>query len=85
MCHDDESVGQLRQAAKNAALIGIGIAQDRVRRGHDRHAQIGQEVQNVAARRSAKNAVFMLHTYQIDIVGIEEIRGATVAREVVLL
>ena len=60
----------------------IGFAQDRVQRRDDRHAQIAQQRQDVAAGPAAKNAVFELQADQVDAVDIQKIGGAAIRLEV---
>ena len=59
--HNDEPFGEPGELVHAAALHGIGLAEDGVQRRHDRHAQLAQERENVAAGLAAEDAVLVLH------------------------
>ena len=50
----------------------------------DRHLKAAQEFQDVRARWSAENSIFVLHANQINVAEIEEIRGLAVRSQLIL-
>src|SRR5213075_1624540 len=58
--HDYQAGRQAGNLLENTALVGIRLFQDGVRCGDDRDLQIAQERENMAARWSAVDAVFVL-------------------------
>jgi hypothetical protein len=84
LAHHHQPVGALDQFFHDAALIRIGLAQHGVQGGDDRHAQLAQQRQNVAARRAAEDAVFMLQANEVHVVAVEEISGASIGGGVAL-
>ena len=63
----------------NTSLGLHSVRAERMKGGHDRHAEFPQQLQDVAPSRPAENAVLVLHANQIDIGEIEEF-GSTAAR-----
>src|SRR5208282_1594699 len=51
---------------------------------NDRHLKAAQEFQDVSARWSAENSIFVLHANQINIAKIEEIRGLAIRSQFIL-
>ena len=82
--HDDEALRELGELVHHAALQGIGLAEDGVQRRHDRHAQLAQQREDVAARLAAEDAVLVLHAHDVDGVDVQEVRRAPVRRDVAL-
>ena len=66
-------------------LVGAGLTQNGMQRGDDRHSQFAQERQNVAAGRSAENAELVLQADNVDIADVQEIGGAQIGGQVLLL
>src|SRR5690242_6662979 len=52
--------------------------------GDHRHLQPAQEFQDVSARGSAKNAVFVLQAYEVNVAEIQEIRCLAVGSNLIL-
>ena len=65
-------------------LVGIRLAQNGVQRGDHRHAHVAQEFEQVAARRAAVDAEFVLHRDDFDVVDVQEFRGPPVGIEFLL-
>ena len=73
------------QLPHDPPLLGAGLPQERVQRGHHGHAQFSQERQQVAAGRPAVDAELMLHADDVRAAEVEEIRRAPVGSQVLLL
>jgi hypothetical protein len=71
--HHDEPVGQLGDLFQHKPLMRIGTLQNRVQRGHQRHAQSPQKREHVAAAASTEDAIFVLQTDEFDFIDIQEI------------
>ena len=84
LAHDNDAIGKPRNLFKHLTLIQVRITQHRVQRGHDRHLQLAQQGQDVAARDSAINAIFMLKADQIVAIEIEKLRGPLVGSQIFL-
>ena len=66
-----------------AALVGIWLAKHGVQRRYEWHSQPPQQLQNVRARPSSKDSVFMLQADQIDIAEIQKVRGLPVGSQII--
>jgi len=55
-----------------------------MQRGDDRHSQLTQQRQHMAARRSAKNAELVFHAHHVHVRDVQEIRRAEVGRQFLL-
>ena len=55
-----------------------------MKRCHNRHSQFAQQGQDMATRRTAINAEFMLQTNNVYVTDIEKIRSPEVRRQVLL-
>ena len=75
LAHDDEAVGKLRDLFHDHQLVGVGLAQDRVQRGHDRHLQAAQQMQDMASGRTAEDSILVLQAHHVDIVEVQEFSG----------
>jgi hypothetical protein len=82
--HHDEPRGKPRQLPHHPPLLVIRLAQHRVQRGHDRHPQLTQQGEDVAARGPAEDAKLVLHTKGIHPGDVEEIGGAQIRRQILL-
>ncbi len=80
--HDDEPFRQADQLVHGGALRRVRLAEDRVQRRHDRHAQLAQHGEHVASRGAAEDPVLVLDAEYVDAVDVEEIRGPTVRSDV---
>ena len=56
-------------------LVGIGLAQNGVQRGHHRHFQAAQQMQDMASGGAAEDSILVLQAHHIDIVEVQEFRG----------
>jgi hypothetical protein len=56
-----------------------------VQRGDDRHSQFAQERQDVAAGGPAVNAELVLQADDVHVADVEEVRGAQIGRQILLL
>ena len=56
-----------------------------MQRGDDRHSQFAQERQDVTAGGPAENAELVLQADDIHVADVEEVRGAQIGRQVLLL
>ena len=66
-------------------MIRSRFTQDSVKRGDNRHSQFAQKRQNVTAGGPAENAEFVLQTDDVHVADVEEVRGAQIGRQVLLL
>ncbi len=82
--HHNQTVREGRDLFQHKALVGVGVAQDRVQSGDDRHAQFTQERQDVTTGPAAVDAIFMLQRHHIHVVDIEKIGGAAIGVDVFL-
>ena len=82
--HDDEAVGEADERVHHGALHGIGLREDRVERRDDRHAEIAQELEHVAAGLRSEDAVLVLDGDDVDGADVEEVSGAPVRGDVAL-
>jgi len=83
--HNDKTRRETNQLAHNAQLVRVGIAQDRMQGGHDRHVQLVQQREQVAARHAAEDAELVLHAENIDIRDVQEIGRAQIGRQLPFL
>ena len=83
--HHDHAGGELADLTQHAALLGAGVLEDGVQRCDDRHAQIAQQPNDVAAGRTAEDAVFVLKADDIRVSEIEEIGRTQVGVDLLLL
>ena len=65
-------------------LVRIRLAKDRVQSGHDRHLQAAQQMQDVAAGRTAEDSILVLQADHVDIVEVQELSGFFIRSQVVL-
>ena len=83
--HDHQPGRARDQFLHHAPLVGVRLAQDGVQRGDDRHAQLAQQRQHVAAGRPAEDPELVLHADDVHVADVEEVRRALVGRQVLLL
>ena len=69
----------------HAPLVGSRLAQNGMKRGDNGHSQFAQERQNVTAGRPAENAELVLQADDVHVADVEEVRGAQIGRQVLLL
>ena len=83
--HDHQPRGKRDQFLHDAPLVRSGLAQNGVQRGDNRHSQFAQECQDVAAGGTAENAELVLQADDVHVADVEEVRGAQIGRQVLLL
>ena len=83
--HDHQPRRKRDQLLHDAPLVGSRLAQNRVERGDHRHSQFAQERQDVAAGRPAENPELVLQADDVHVADVEEVRGAQIGRQVLLL
>jgi hypothetical protein len=76
--HGDQPRGKLGKLPEYPALIGIGIAKNRVQGRNNRHAHAAQRREKMAAGRPAKDAELMLDRQDICIIQIEKVGRASI-------
>ncbi len=84
LAHDNEAVGKLSDLFHDAELVGAGLAQNGVQRGHHRHLQSAQQMQDMASGRAAENSILVLQADHVDIVEVQEFRGLLIRGHVIL-
>jgi hypothetical protein len=82
--HDDQTFRERSQLIHHAVLVGVRFSEDGVQRGHDRHAQLAQEHEDMAAGLAAEDSVLVLHAQDVDGIDVQEVRGTAVRRDVAL-
>ena len=82
--HDDQALRERGQLVHHRALRRVGLGEDGVQRRHDRHAQLAQQREDVAAGLAAEDPVLVLHAQDVDGVDVQEVRRAPVRGEVAL-
>src|ERR1700731_2901501 len=60
LAHDDQAVRKCRNFLHHRALVGSWIAKHGMQSGYERHPQVPQQLQDVAASQSPKYSVFVL-------------------------
>ena len=82
--HHHETLREPGDLVDRTTLHGGGLAEDRVKGSHDRHPQLAEQREHVAAGLAAEDAVLVLHAHDIDRIHVQIIRGAAVRGDVVL-
>lgn len=82
--HDDDALGEAHDLVHHAALLGIGLAEDRVQGRDDGNADLAQEGEQVAACRASEDPVLVLHAEDVGRAQVQEARGAPVGGVLVL-
>ena len=59
-CHDDDFCRHINDPTHHVALDGCRFGEDRVKRSDNRHFEVRQELDDIAAGLPAENAVFVL-------------------------
>ena len=83
--HDDHASGAGEQFLHDAALVGVGLAQEGVQGGDDGHFERAHQAQHVAAGRSAEDAKLVLEGNPADVGDVDEIRRALIGGKFLLL
>ena len=83
--HDDQPGRQVGDLSQHPAMLAGRIGEHRVQRGDDRHPQVAQQPDDVAAGRAAEDAVFVLEADDIGVGEIEEIGRPQVGVDLLLL
>ena len=66
-------------------LVGVGLAQDGVQGRDDRHPQVPQQAEDVAAGRAAVDPVLVLEADDVGVGEVQEVGRPEVAVEVLLV
>ena len=66
-------------------LVGVRLEENGVERGDDRRFQFAQQRQQVAAGRPAENSELVLDRDNVHVAGVQEVGGAPVRIQVLLL
>ena len=83
--HHDHPGRQIDDLVEHPALIVAGLLEHRVQGGGDRHPQIPQQADDVAAGRAAEDAVLMLQTDDVGVGEVQVVRRAQVTVKLLLL
>src|ERR1017187_124748 len=83
--HDNQPRGERKQLLHHAPLVGPGIAQKGMQRRNNRHSKFAEKRKDVTAGGPAVNAEFVLQTDHVYVADVEEVSGAQVGRQVLLL
>ena len=83
--HDHQARREGNQFGQSTPLVTPGLAQNGMQRSHDGHLQLAQHRQNVPSGGTTEYAELMLQTDNIDIADIQEISGAQVRGQILLL
>ena len=83
--HDHQPGRERDQLLHHAPLVGSRLAQNGMQRCDDGHSQFAQERQDVTAGRPAENAELVLQADDVHVADVEEVRGAQIGRQVLLL
>ena len=84
LAHDNEAIGKLCDLLHDHELVRIRLAQNRVQRGHHRHFQAAQQMQNVASGRTAEDSILVLQAHHVDIVEVQEFSRILIGLHIVL-
>ena len=82
--HHDHAGGESGDLLQNAALFGIRLFQDGVKGCHQGDLQLAQQRQNVSARESAEDAIFVLQADHLGLAEVQKVRRALIRFEVLL-
>jgi hypothetical protein len=80
--HHHDALGEADQLVHRGALELVRRREDRMERRHDRHAQLAQQRQHVAAALAAEDPVLVLHARDVDRVDVQEVRRPAVRGDV---
>ena len=83
--HHDEPRRERDQLLHHAPLVRSRLAQHGMERGDDGHSQFAQQCQDMTAGRPAENAELVLQADDVHVADVEEVRGAQIGRQVLLL
>ena len=83
--HHDDLRRRLDDALHHRALGRGRLGQHRVQRRHDRHGEPRQQLEDVGAGFAAENSEFVLQADGVEPAGVQEIRGARVLFDIVVL
>ena len=84
MGHHNQAVAKIRQLVHHRPLARIGFAEDRVKGGDDRHAQLAEQGEDVTARRAAEDSELVLEIDNVHIVDVQEFRRPPIRRNLFL-
>ena len=71
LAHHYKPLGPCGDLLKDASLIDIRLTKNRMQRCHDRHSEMLEQFQNMAARLSPIDPIFVLQTHDINVSGVK--------------
>ena len=77
-------VGKPRNLFHDSQLVSVGLTQNRMEGGHNRHLQAAQQLENMASSRAAKDSILVLQADHVDIVKVQEFRRSLIGGHIVL-
>ena len=83
--HHDDAGGQGRQFRQHPPLVVVRLAEDGVEGRDDRHPQVAQQAEDVAAGRPAVDAVLVLEADDVGVGEVQEVGRPAVALQVLLV
>ena len=84
LAHHDKAVGEVGDLLHDHELIWIRLAQYGVQRGHHRHLECAQQMEDVASRRTSEDPILVLQAHHVDVVEVQEFRRVLVGLHFVL-
>ncbi len=84
LAHHSQAVGELDDLLHHPVLLGKGIFQDGVQRGHHRRGHIPQQGQDIAARLAAIDPKFMLQADDVHGLLVQKVSGMLIIEALVL-
>ena len=81
LAHHHDPIRQAADGADDLLLVLVGLLEDGVEGGDDRHAQVLQQADDIVARLAAIDAELVLEADGIDAVHVEEVDGAAVVAD----
>ena len=83
--HDHQPGRAGDQFLHHTMLVGVRLEENGVERGDDRRFQFAQQRQQVAAGRSAEDSELVLDRDDVHVAGVQEVGGAPVRTQILLL
>ena len=84
LAHHDQAIRKRGDLLHHPELVGIGLAKNGMERGHHRHLEAAQQLQDVTASRSTENSILVLQTDHVEIVEVQELSGLSIRSQIVL-
>ena len=83
--HDHDTRGELDKLHENPPLMDVRVFEHGVKGGDNRHSQVADQAQDVAAGHSAIDPIFVLQTDEIRVGEVKKIGRAEIAGQVLLV